>query len=42
MLLRGGTPVLSAGAVRAMTTDQLTTAQKAHGALGVGFFVGRS
>jgi len=42
MLLRGGGPVLSAGAVHAMTTDQLTDAQKAHGGLGPDFFVGRS
>jgi CubicO group peptidase (beta-lactamase class C family) len=42
MLLRGGTPVLSADAARAMTTDQLTPAQKAHGGLGPDFFAGRS
>jgi CubicO group peptidase (beta-lactamase class C family) len=42
MLLRGGGPVLSAGAVRAMTTDQLTPAQKARGGLGPDFFNGRS
>ena len=42
MLLRGGTPVLPADAVRAMTTDQLTAAQKARGGLGPGFFDGRS
>jgi CubicO group peptidase (beta-lactamase class C family) len=42
MLLRGGGPVLSADAVRAMTTDQLTPAQKAHGGLGPAFFEGRS
>jgi CubicO group peptidase (beta-lactamase class C family) len=42
MLLRGGAPVLPAGAARAMTTDQLTQAQKAHGGLGPGFFDGRS
>ena len=42
MLLRGGTPVLPADAVRAMTTDQLTPAQKAHGGLGHDFFAGRS
>lgn len=42
MLLRGGAPVLSADAVHAMTTDQLTDAQKAHGGLGPNFFVGRS
>ena len=42
MLLGGGAPVLSAGAARAMTTDQLTPAQKAHGGLGPDFFTGRS
>jgi CubicO group peptidase (beta-lactamase class C family) len=42
MLLRGGAPVLPADAVRAMTTDQLTPAQKAHGGLGTDFFTGRS
>jgi CubicO group peptidase (beta-lactamase class C family) len=42
MFLRGGSPVLSADAVRNMTTDQLTPAQKAHGGLGPDFFVGRS
>jgi CubicO group peptidase (beta-lactamase class C family) len=42
MLLRGGTPVLSADAARAMTTDQLTPAQKAYGGLGPDFFAGRS
>ena len=42
MLLRGGEPVLAADAVRAMTTDQLTTAQKARGGLGPGFFEGLS
>jgi CubicO group peptidase (beta-lactamase class C family) len=42
MLLRGGEPVLSRDAVRAMTTDQLTPAQKAHGGLGPDFFAGRS
>ena len=42
MLLRGGEPVLSAAAVQAMTTDQLTDAQKSHGGLGPDFFVGRS
>jgi len=34
--------VLSAAAARAMTTDQLTPAQKAHGGLGPNFFAGRS
>jgi CubicO group peptidase (beta-lactamase class C family) len=38
MLLRGGHPVLSADQVAAMTRDQLTPAQKAHGGLGPGFF----
>ena len=42
MLLGDGAPVLSADAVRAMTTDQLTSAQKAHGGLGPTFFEGRS
>jgi CubicO group peptidase (beta-lactamase class C family) len=42
MLLGDGAPVLSAEAARAMTTDQLTAAQKAHGGLGPDFFTGRS
>jgi len=42
MLLGGGAPVLSAQAVRAMCSDQLTEAQKAHGGLGPDFFEGRS
>jgi len=42
MLLRGGAPVLTADAARAMTSDQLTPAQKAHGGLGPDFFTGRS
>ena len=42
MLLRGGSPVLGADAVRAMTSDQLTPAQKAHGGLGPDFFKGKS
>jgi CubicO group peptidase (beta-lactamase class C family) len=42
MLLAGGSPLLSAEAARAMTTDQLTQAQKAHGGLGRDFFAGRS
>ena len=42
MLIGGGAPVLSADAVGAMTTDQLTDAQKAHGGLGPDFFTGRS
>jgi CubicO group peptidase (beta-lactamase class C family) len=39
MLLRGGAPVLSPDAVHAMTTDQLTAAQKATGTA-LGDFVG--
>jgi CubicO group peptidase (beta-lactamase class C family) len=42
MFLRGGSPVLSAESVRAMTTDQLTPAQKAHGGLGPDFFTSQS
>jgi CubicO group peptidase (beta-lactamase class C family) len=42
MLLRGGAGVLSAESVRAMTSDQLTDAQKARGGLGPDFFKGRS
>jgi CubicO group peptidase (beta-lactamase class C family) len=42
MLVAGGHPVLSAEHARAMTTDQLTAAQKAHGGLGPDFFAGRS
>jgi CubicO group peptidase (beta-lactamase class C family) len=42
MLLGGGAPVLSNEAARAMCTDQLTDAQKAHGGLGSDFFKGRS
>ena len=42
MFLRGGDPVLSADSVRAMTTDQLTPEQKAHGGLGPDFFSGQS
>ena len=42
MLLGGGAPVLPAEAARAMTTDQLSEAQKAHGGLGSDFFAGRS
>jgi CubicO group peptidase (beta-lactamase class C family) len=38
MLLRGGEGVLTADAVRAMTSDQLTPEQKAHGGLGPHFF----
>jgi CubicO group peptidase (beta-lactamase class C family) len=42
MLLGGGAPVLSAEAAHSMTTDQLTSEQKAHGGLGPDFFTGRS
>jgi len=42
MFLRGGTPVLSPESVHAMTTDQLTPEQKAHGGLRPGFFTGQS
>jgi CubicO group peptidase (beta-lactamase class C family) len=42
MFLRGGAPVLSAQAARAMCSDQLTDAQKARGGLGRDFFAGRS
>jgi CubicO group peptidase (beta-lactamase class C family) len=42
MLLRGGAPVLSSESVRAMTTDQLTPAQKAGGGLGPDFFRNQS
>jgi len=42
MLLRGGDGVLTAEAVRAMTTDQLTPAQKELGGLGSDFFDGMS
>jgi CubicO group peptidase (beta-lactamase class C family) len=42
MLLGGGAPVLPAEAVRAMTSDQLTAAQKSRGGLLPGFFDGRS
>src|SRR5436305_10960498 len=38
MFLRDGAPVLSPDAVRAMTSDQLTGAQRARGGLGPGFF----
>jgi CubicO group peptidase (beta-lactamase class C family) len=37
-LLGGGAPVLTPDSVRAMTSDQLTEAQKARGGLGPGFF----
>lgn len=42
MLLRGGDPILSADAVRAMTSDQLTPAQRASFGLGLDSAVGRS
>jgi CubicO group peptidase (beta-lactamase class C family) len=42
MLLRGGAPVTSKEAVRAMTADQLSAQQKSHGGLGPDFFRGRS
>ena len=42
MLLGGGAPVLPPDAVLAMTTDQLTPAQKARGGLLPEFFHGRS
>lgn len=42
MLLQGGAPVLTAESVQAMTTDQLTPAQKTHSGLGPDFFTGRS
>jgi len=42
MLLRGGDPVLPGGLAAAMTSDQLTPGQKAHGGLGPDFFTGVS
>jgi CubicO group peptidase (beta-lactamase class C family) len=42
MLLARGAPVLPPEAAQAMTTDQLTEAQKTHGGLGPDFFNGRS
>ena len=42
VLLGGGAAILPADAVQAMTTDQLTPAQKARGGLLPGFFHGRS
>jgi CubicO group peptidase (beta-lactamase class C family) len=42
MLLAGGGQVLSAAAVRAMSSDQLSDAQKAHGGLGSDFFARKS
>ena len=41
-MVRAGAPVLSREAVRAMTSDQLTDAQKARGGLEEDFFTGRS
>ena len=38
MLLTGGAPVLAPQSVAAMTVDQLTPEQKAHGGLGFDFF----
>jgi CubicO group peptidase (beta-lactamase class C family) len=42
MLLRGGDGLLPPDLVAAMTSDQLTPAQKAHGGLGPDFFTGVS
>jgi CubicO group peptidase (beta-lactamase class C family) len=42
MLLSGGGPVLSATSAHAMTSDQLTAAQRARGGLGANFFAERS
>ena len=42
MMLGGGGTVLSAQAIRAMTSDQLTTEQKARGGFGPDFFANRS
>lgn len=42
MMLRGGEPVLSRDSVQAMSTDQLTEAQRARGGLGPGFFAHKS
>jgi CubicO group peptidase (beta-lactamase class C family) len=42
MLLRGGSPVLSESAAKAMTSDQLTAEQKARGGFGPTFFQGQS
>jgi CubicO group peptidase (beta-lactamase class C family) len=42
MLLAGGAPVLGGEQARAMTSDQLTAAQKADGGLGADFFRDRS
>ena len=42
MFLRGGAPVLSSDSVQAMTTDQLTAAQKSRGGLDPDFFARQS
>lgn len=42
MFLRDGAPVLAPDSVRAMSTDQLTAAQRARGGPGPGFFDGQS
>lgn len=42
MLLRGGSPVLSAQSAAAMTSDQLTPEQKARGGFGPTFFQSQS
>jgi CubicO group peptidase (beta-lactamase class C family) len=42
MFLSGGSPVLTEASARAMTSDQLTAEQKAHGGLGPDFFADRS
>jgi CubicO group peptidase (beta-lactamase class C family) len=42
MLLAGGAGLIPAEGVRAMCSDQLTDAQKAHGGLGRGFFARKS
>jgi CubicO group peptidase (beta-lactamase class C family) len=41
MFLRGGAGVISTPSVEAMTTDQLSDAQKSHGGLGPNFFTDR-
>ncbi|HEX4035939.1 MAG TPA: serine hydrolase domain-containing protein [Solirubrobacteraceae bacterium] len=41
MFLRGGAGVISAASVEAMTTDQLTDAQRSQGGLGADFFDAR-
>ena len=42
MLLRGGSPALSASSAAAMTSDQLTPGQKARGGFGPTYFQGQS